>query len=373
LTGIFTMPIIHADIGEKGPLQKESAMKRTGFGPAAAVAAIVALTFMMTVPQTAVASQKTHVVQRGDTLWDISSTYLYDPFLWPQVWSANRDIENPHLIFPGQEIQIPSDVIRRPLPPSVAKPALPPPPTEPAAEPAAEAEPEPEPVAEEVKQEMIMALSTYGFIIDEEEIGLGTLTSTEERRLLIRPGMKVYITTPEDSPLTLDGRYSIVRIFNEVIHPVTKKEMGYLARVLGDITIVESREGLSSAMVEDIYNEAKVGDHIIEHIDYLSWLPDSGPGQPLNLEGYILINPEGKTLLGKQDIVFIDLGSNDGLATGDLLTLVAGRSTEGGVQLPEEPVGELKIIVSRPETSVARIVESIRDIRPGTKAISKDE
>lgn len=236
-----------------------------------------------------------------------------------------------------------------------------------------EPKPEPEPVPEEVKQEMLLALSTYGFIVDEEEIGLGTLSATEERRLLIRPGMKVYITTPEGSPLTLTERYSIVRVFKEVIHPVTNEKVGYLARVVGDVTVVDSKEKLSSAIVDDVYNEAKIGDSIIKHMDYLSWLPESGPGQPLNLEGYILISPEGKTLLGKQDIVFVDLGSNDGLATGDLLALIVNKDKVGDVEPPAEPVGELQIIVARPKTSVARIVESIRDIRPGTKAISQEE
>jgi hypothetical protein len=54
-----------------------------------------------------------HIVQRGDTLWDISNTYLRNPFLWPQLWDANRYIENPHLIYPGDPVRIPDlDVVR---------------------------------------------------------------------------------------------------------------------------------------------------------------------------------------------------------------------------------------------------------------------
>jgi LysM repeat protein len=341
-------------------------MKRTGFGPAAAIAAIVALTLLTTVPPAADASEKIHIVQKGDTLWDISTTYLYDPFLWPQIWSANRDIENPHLIYPGQEILIPSQVVRRPPPPSVAKPALPPPPPKPVITP----EPEPEPVPEEVKQEMILALSTYGFIIDSDEIGLGTLTSAEERRMLISPNMKVYITTPKDSPLTLDARYSIVRIFDQVIHPVTGKKTGYLARILGDLTVVDVRDGLSTAIVEEVYRDVEIGDHVMEHIDYLTMLPVSQTGRAADVEGFVLINPEGKTLLGKGDIVFLDLGSEDGLSTGDLLKLVERKDKIGNVEPPQEILGEVQIIVPRPQTSVARIVKSARDIAPGTMAVS---
>ena len=182
--------------------------------------------------------------------------------------------------------------------------------------------------------------------------------------------MKIYITTPKGSPLVLDDQYSIVRVFNEVIHPVTKEKMGYLARVLGDLTVVDSRDGLSTGMVGGIYRDAKPGDHVIKHINYLTLLPDSGPGQPLNLEGHVLINPETKTLLGKGDIIFVDLGSNDGLSTGDILTLVDRKAHIGDVEPPQEELGEIQIILARPETSVARIVKSVRDIAPGTKAIS---
>jgi hypothetical protein len=46
-----------------------------------------------------------HLVVRGDTLWDISGTFLERPWCWPQVWGMNRDeIRNPHWIYPGQII-----------------------------------------------------------------------------------------------------------------------------------------------------------------------------------------------------------------------------------------------------------------------------
>lgn len=47
-----------------------------------------------------------HVVVPGDTLWDISATFLSDPWLWPKVWRANPEIFNPHLIYPGDVIAL---------------------------------------------------------------------------------------------------------------------------------------------------------------------------------------------------------------------------------------------------------------------------
>jgi len=41
---------------------------------------------------------ESYVVQKGDTLWDISGKFLQQTWLWPKVWEANPQIENPHLI-----------------------------------------------------------------------------------------------------------------------------------------------------------------------------------------------------------------------------------------------------------------------------------
>ncbi len=45
-------------------------------------------------------------VKKGDTLWDISATFLQSPWLWPRLWQANPDIDNPHLIYPGDILRL---------------------------------------------------------------------------------------------------------------------------------------------------------------------------------------------------------------------------------------------------------------------------
>ncbi len=49
---------------------------------------------------------QTYVVVKGDTLWDISALYLDSPWLWPRLWQINPDIDNPHLIYPGDKLSL---------------------------------------------------------------------------------------------------------------------------------------------------------------------------------------------------------------------------------------------------------------------------
>src|SRR5436190_15363299 len=95
----------------------------------ATVAIAVAAISQTLVGQTpASALPKTHTVKRGDTLWDISKTYLGDAFLWPEIYRLNTDIiEDPHWIYPSEVLKLPGPQAKvvAVVPPSAAPAAAP--------------------------------------------------------------------------------------------------------------------------------------------------------------------------------------------------------------------------------------------------------
>src|SRR5690606_11641482 len=77
---------------------------RLALGLAAIAAATT--TWAADIVQIRADSPQRHTVVRGDTLWDIAGEFLEQPWMWPQVWEINPQIENPHLIYPGDVIEL---------------------------------------------------------------------------------------------------------------------------------------------------------------------------------------------------------------------------------------------------------------------------
>ena len=94
-------------------------MKRARWGPALLAGAACAL------HTAAAGAERIHVVQPGESLWQIAAAVAGDPTLWPLLYRANRDqIKDPSLLYPGQRLTIP-DLEAPPAPAREPGPASP--------------------------------------------------------------------------------------------------------------------------------------------------------------------------------------------------------------------------------------------------------
>ena len=74
--------------------------------PAICAGLLLTLTAYAASVQLAKDHPDTYTVRKGDTLWSIAAKFLQKPWQWPEVWQANPQVRNPHLIYPGDVLSL---------------------------------------------------------------------------------------------------------------------------------------------------------------------------------------------------------------------------------------------------------------------------
>jgi hypothetical protein len=258
-------------------------------------------------------------VVRGDTLWDISGRFLEDPWLWPEVWELNPQIENPHLIYPGDVIELqysangPLLTLRRAgsdtnagglrtvkLSPRVRR------------EPLDNAIPA-------IPLDRISSVLSENIVVPETELDAAPyLIGNRSGSLLSRDGDEVFAKGAWDTRVQ---QYDIIRPGRKYQDPETKKTYGVEGKMVGTATLVERNGDKATLLVTDSIEEGRAGDRFI---------PSAGnridsnyfPQPPkFNINGDILDIVANRTMGSVYDSIVINKGSNDNLKAGDLLAL----------------------------------------------------
>jgi hypothetical protein len=324
------------------------------------------LFFIFTLISPCSADEIKHTVVKGDTLWDISIKYLKTPWKWPLVWANNGDITNPHLIYPGDIVVITRDggkiIIKViPSPERQAKGAQP-----------LIYTPE---EAAAVKEKTIVVSPQFSTYIYTPNIltGSGTVIKKQETGELASQDEKILIRT--NSELRPGQGITIVSKLQDIKNG--KETVGYLYKTVATATVEEVQSDIVKAQITYSLQEAKVGSVIFDDITSLKPLTLSVSEPELATPAKIIDFYGGINGSSTFDLVFMDVGKNQGVDKGAIMSIAQPTSFEDSKGTKDQPIvfheylGLALVLQTLDNTSMGLLVESKARIDRGFIVMGK--
>lgn len=311
----------------------------------------------------------TYTVVKGDTLWDISALYLDSPWLWPRLWQVNPEIDNPHLIYPGDKLTLfwrdgqPVLSVKpmRKLSPQVRvleKQAVP-----------------------TVQEGLVLPYLQSDRLMAKTALqgSVRVIGSSEGRQYL----------TKQDQ-LYISGVHSEKKwgIYREVAQYQRDDEVMVALRLVAVGELAMTGGNFSGLSLQEQNQEILANDIALPEIDLeerqlsTTFYPQPAPA---GSEARILGSLEGSQYAGQNQVVVIDQGRSDGVAQGSMFelyqaavqvkakqdssTFLSERSNTD-VQLPSVKVGALMVISPYERFSLALITNSLAPISAEVHALS---
>jgi hypothetical protein len=317
-----------------------------------------------------------HTVRKGDTLWAICDFYFRNPYQWPRVWSYNPQIQNPHWIYPGDQVALRGDGSdadraglgdgqasdrgglvdrRRQVPPDT------------------------------------VFLRNSGFI-DDESNNWGEITGAREDKLILSDFDEVYIKIGKGHDVKVGQELTVYR-------PVRRVGKGKLIEIQGTVTVNQwnAKDRIARARITESLDAIERGARIgpIER----RFEVVAPTRNERDVDGAVLASVQPVNLYGQHQVVFVNKGEDAGLKPGNRLFVIrkgdAWHATHPGVamrialedespaatenvpkpreenKLPEEVLAELRVISVRKNTALTVVTASRREIESGDRVVAR--
>lgn len=311
-----------------------------------------------------------YTVKRGDTLWDISSTFLNSPWKWPEIWHANPQIENPHLIYPGDLIRL---VYIDGQPRLISERTLKLVPGSGGINATEKLSPQVRVVSSEsaitaIPLDRIDSFLSRSRIVDVTKLEKAPyILAGPQKRIVSGAGDEAY-ARGNFQDLTNFGVYRKGQVFFD---PNTKEALGLHALGVGSVSIKSIKGDIATVNVTRANEEIRVGDSLLPSEDRStsSIFYPSGPDTDIN--GTIIGVEGGVQQVGKYNVVMINRGDREGLKVGNVLAIykkgetVIDRVNGGKVSLPDERAGLLMVFRTFQKMSFALVLETDRPLAVG--------
>jgi hypothetical protein len=321
--------------------------------------------------------QEVHVVNRGDTLWDLGNTYLGNPFAWPQIWELNKWVKDPHWIYPGDPILVEGS--RRTVAQSKDQNLAP--------EDVAELQPGgrmvPKPVVGEygysfpdfIQMPYLAPGSAEAYF---KKIGAFKIVGQrDDTRMMLTTGEFISIKGGSDQGVKVGDRLVVTTIVERKFHhPDDQRRRTALGDILqqqGVVRVTEVFPGQSVAIIErslDGITQEGYAAPFAEPASIPS-RPRTDVSSPVAIKdpvSKLIYIPDTKAAAAGGDMVIMDHGSSDGFNVGDILlsarTVVLDPAKKGSAST-NFYVGQALIIRADEHTATCRILRSNREMLVG--------
>ena len=290
-----------------------------------------------------------YTIQKGDTLWDLSHRFIDSPWQWPDMWSENNQIANPHRIYPGDRIRL---FQRKDIEKWV--------------------EPELEKEIIEEKEPLYYFYSLIdkiGFIKKEPVTHRGTIFEVKDAKDMISEGDLVYIRPNEDTSFIPGNKFTVYRTLKPLRDGKTNSYIGIQHYLTGIVEITKIEPKFAIARVIQTFRSIEVNDLLIPYVKRSSKiiLTESKKG----LKGKIIVSEEHASIIGDNTVAFIDKGHIDGVKSGQRYSIFYQEkkrldpNTKGDVYLTPVDFGKLLVLHTEETTSTVLITSSEKSIYPG--------
>ncbi|MCP4494140.1 MAG: LysM peptidoglycan-binding domain-containing protein [Gammaproteobacteria bacterium] len=315
-----------------------------------------------------------YIVQEGDTLWDISSVFLRDPWHWPEIWYKNPQVENPHLIYPGDVLAIiyiggqkRVHIERRgedgkilssgttglkiiKMSPRVRTKSI-------------------DASIPSIPIDSIRHMLERPLVMDAKELDKSAyIISSVDSHLINSINNKLYVRKLNTT--TGNGRYQIYRPNRPLHDPSTGELLGYEALFVGDGKLLLGGDP-ASVQVTNSEREILRNDRVLP-VDNTNFERDFFPKPPAtDVSGRIVSLFDAISQIGQYQTLAINLGFRDGLETGNVLdikrtgVIIPDNEEEDPtfrVKLPDEKVGVAMIVRSFEKMSYALVITADQPI-----------
>ena len=320
-----------------------------------------------------------YIVKKGDTLWDISGRYLKNPWQWREIWAANKQVKNPHLIYPGDillmciirgETLIGIDTgegcagIERNMTKPVATPTQ---------------NVSITPLDNSIPPIPLSAIENWlgkSIIVNPADFKLTPyVLASKTGNLITGNGDKIYA---KGVPLIAGQRYGIYREGKPYVDPKTKQVIGLEVKQVAAGNVVSvATNGVSSIQLTDSFeSEVREGDRVfVELGSNLAPVFYPKPGR-VNRGGQIVRLMDSISSAGAGSVVAVNLGTENGATAGDVFTIYQRgalvrdvHDNDTPVRLPSEQAGHVMIFKPFEKISYAYVLDSELPVSVGDRLL----